>query len=178
MRFASCLSDCRRKRVVSIPGEDMSLIFFRTACIGALSTAMAGCVTAPAETPTQQLEVHTILDHREVKGVGCVLSNAAGRWFVVTPARVTVERSRSPLTIDCARDGTGSAREVADAHATSFFDTDRLIGNVIVSAGGDGYVNPYDGNGVAYQSTLTVLMRPAVPRAGAAESAAPGNVVF
>jgi hypothetical protein len=128
--------------------------------------------------PTQQLEVHTILGHREVTGVGCVLSNAAGRWFVVAPGRVTVERSRSPLTIDCARDGTGSAREVADAHATAFFDTDRLIGNIIVSAGGDGYVNPYDGSGVAYQSTLTVLMRPALPRAAAGDSAAPGNVVF
>ena len=158
-------------------GEDMSLIFFRTACALALCTVTAGCVTAPAVAPTQQLEVHTILGHREVTGVGCVLSNAAGRWFVVAPGRVTVERSRSPLTIDCARDGTGSAREVADAHATSFFDTDRLIGNIIVSAGGDGYVNPYDGNGVAYQSTLTVLMRPALPRAAAGESA-PGNVVF
>jgi hypothetical protein len=155
----------------------MSLIFFRTACALALSIAMAGCVTAPTETPTQQLEVHAILDHREVKGVGCVLSNATGRWFVVTPGRVTIERSRSPLTVDCAREGTGSAREVAEAHATSFFDADRLIGNIIVSAGGDGYVNPYDGGGVAYQSTLTVLMRPTA-QARAADPAASGNVVF
>jgi hypothetical protein len=157
-------------------GEAMSLLYFRTACALALCTVTAGCVTAPPVAPTQQLEVHAILGHREVTGVGCVLSNAAGRWFVVAPGRITVERSRSPLTIDCARDGTGSAREVADAHATSFFDTDRLIGNIVVSAGGDGYVNPYDGNGVAYQSTLTVLMRPAAPRAG--DVPAPGNVVF
>lgn len=162
--------------MVCILGEDMSLLYFRTACALALCTVMAGCVTTPSEAPTQQLEVHTILGHREVTGVGCVLSNAAGRWFVVAPGRVTVERSRSPLTIDCARDGTGAAREVADAHATSFFDTDRLIGNIIVSAGGDGYVKPYDGNGVAYQSTLTVLMRPAAPRA--VDAPAPGNVVF
>jgi hypothetical protein len=155
----------------------MSLIFFRTACALALGAAMAGCVTAPAGAPTQQLEVHAILGHREVTGVGCVLSNAAGRWFVVAPGRVTVERSRSPLTIDCARDGTGSAREVADAHVASFFDTDRLIGNIIISAGGAGYVKPYDGGGVAYQSTLTVLMRPAA-QAATADPAASGNVVF
>jgi hypothetical protein len=154
----------------------MSLLYFRTACALALCATMAACVTTPSEAPTQQLEVHTILGHREVTGVGCVLSNAAGRWFIVAPGRVTVERSRSPLTIDCARDGTGSAREIADAHSTSFFDSDRLIGNIIVSAGGDGYVKPYDGSGVAYQSTLTVLMRPAAPRA--ADSPAPGNVVF
>jgi hypothetical protein len=158
-------------------GEDMSLLNFRTGCALALCTVMAGCVTAPSEAPTQQLEVHTILGHREVTGVGCVLSNAAGRWFVVAPGRVTVERSRSPLTIDCAREGTGGAREVADAHATSFFDTDRLIGNIIVSAGGEGYVKPYDGGGVAYQSTLTVLMRPAAGQAGA-DPAVNSNVVF
>ena len=51
-------------------------------------------------------------------------------------------------------------------------------GNIIVSAGGEGYVKPYDGGGVAYQSTLTVLMRPAAARAGAADAPAPGNVVF
>jgi hypothetical protein len=154
----------------------MSYPYFRSACACALFAVLGGCVTAPDTPPTQQLEVHTILDHREVVGVGCVLSNAAGRWFVVAPGRVTVERSRSPLTIDCARAGTGGAREVAEAHSSSFFDTDRLIGNIIVSAGGKGYVNPNDGNGVVYQSTLTVLMRPA--QVGAAGPAAAGNVVF
>jgi hypothetical protein len=157
----------------------MSYPYFRSACAGALAVlaiVLGGCVTSTATPPTQQLEVHTILDHREVTGVGCVLSNAAGRWFVVAPGRVTVERSRSPLTIDCARAGTGGAREVAEAHASSFFDTDRLIGNIIVSAGGTGYVNPYDGNGVVYPSTLTVLMRPT--QAAVPGPAAAGNVVF
>jgi hypothetical protein len=160
-------------------GEDMSILYFRTACAVALAAATSGCVTTMGETPTQQLEVHTILDHREVAGVGCVLSNAAGRWFVVAPGRVTVERSRSPLTIDCARAGTGDAREVAVAHATSFFDSDRLIGNIIVSAGGASYINANDGSGVAYQSTLTVLMHPAPAAAGTPEASGEnGNVVF
>jgi hypothetical protein len=158
----------------------MSYSYFRTdrACACALAAFLGGCVTSTGIPPTQQLEVHTILDHREVVGVGCVLSNAAGRWFVVAPGRVTVERSRSPLTIDCARAGTGGAREVAEAHSTSFFDTDRLIGNIIVSAGGKGYVKPYDGNGVVYQDTLTVLMRPAPAQVGAAGPAEAGNVMF
>ena len=157
----------------------MSNLYFRTACTVALAVAMSGCVTTMGETPTQQLEVHTILDHREVAGVGCVLSNAAGRWFVVAPGRVTVERSRSPLTIDCARAGTGDAREVAVAHATSFFDSDRLIGNIIVSAGGASYINANDGSGVAYQSILTVLMHPAPAAAGTpTASGENGNVVF
>jgi len=156
----------------------MSHLYFRTACALALSAVMGGCVTAPAESSAQQLEVHTILDHREVTGVGCVLSNAAGRWFVVAPGRVTVERSRSPLTIDCAREGAGSAFEVTQAHKTSLFDTGRLIGSIIVRVGGI-HADPYDGSGVAYASTLTVLMRPAATQAGAADVAAdPGNVIF
>ena len=156
----------------------MSYPYFHTACACALAAVLGGCVTSTGAPPTQQLEVHTILDHREVAGVGCVLSNAAGRWFVVAPGRVTVERSRSPLTIDCARAGTGAAREVAQAHSTSFFDTDRLIGNIIVTAGGSGYVNPNDGGGVAYQGILTVLMRPAPVQAAASDSITAGNVVF
>ena len=158
----------------------MSYPYFHTvrACACALAAVLGGCVTSTGTPPTQQLEVHTILEHREVVGVGCVLSNAAGRWFVVAPGRVTVERSRSPLTIDCARAGTGDAREVAQAHSTSFFDTDRLIGNIIVGAGGAGYVNPNGGGGVAYPATLTVLMRPAQVRAATSDPAATGNVIF
>jgi hypothetical protein len=155
----------------------MSLLFFRTASAFALCAGMAGCVTAPAEPSTQQLEIHTILDHREVTGVGCVLSNAAGRWFVVAPGRVTVERSRSPLAIDCARDGAGSAQDVAPAHKTSLFDTGRLIGSIIVGIGAGHDADPYGSSGVAYASTLTVVMQPAAPSAAAAPADG-GNVVF
>lgn len=155
----------------------MSHLYFRTACALALSAVLGGCVTAPADTTEQQLEIHTILDHREVAGVGCVLSNATGRWFVVAPGRVTVERSRSPLTIDCARDGAGSAVEVTEAHNTSLFDSGRLIGSIIVRVGGH-HADPYDGSGVAYESVLTVLMHP-TGQAGAVDAPAdPDNVVF
>jgi hypothetical protein len=155
-------------------GEAMFHPYFRTACALALSAVLGGCVMAPAETTQQQLEVHAILDHREVTGVGCVLSNAAGRWFVVAPGRVTVERSRSPLTIDCARDGAGSALEVTRAHNTSLFDSGRLIGSIIVRVRGT-HADPYGSSGVAYESTLTVLMHaPAQPDA----QQDPGNVVF
>lgn len=156
----------------------MSYSNFRTACAVALAAGLAGCVWAPSETPVQQLEVHTILGHREVTGVGCVLSNAAGRWFVVAPGRVTVERSRSPLAIDCAG-GAGSAREAVQAHATGLIDGDRLIGNIVVGVGAADYVRPYDGAAVAYPGTLTVLMQPAAGRAAAPDAApAPDNVVF
>lgn len=158
----------------------MSIFRFRIACALALAAATAGCVVASADAPSQQLEVHTILGHREVVGVGCVLSNSAGRWFVVAPGRVTVERTRDPLTIDCAREGVGSAREQAQSHNASLFDTDKLIGNVVITAGMEGYINRQAGDGVAYPSTLTILMRAAGGRPGDPESTTEpsGNVVF
>lgn len=152
----------------------MSLLFFRLVPALALCTVIAGCVSAPAEPTTQQLEIHAILDHREVTGVGCVLSNAAGRWFVVAPGRVTVERSRSPLTIDCAREGAGSAVEVAQARDTSLFDTGRLVGSIIARVGGS-HADPYGASGVAYESTLTVLMHAPVPPEAQRDT---GNAVF
>lgn len=136
----------------------MSLHSFRTAGALALVLALGGCASM-GEVPTQQIEVHTILDHREVAGVGCVLANTAGRWFVVAPGRVTVQRSRDPLSVDCARDGVGAV-EIAQPRSTSVFDGDKLIGNIIITAGMGDYVSRFDGAGVAYQDTLTVLMHP------------------
>ena len=141
-----------------------------------LSAGLSGCASID-DRPMQQLEVHTILDHREVAGVGCVLANGAGRWFVLTPGRVTVQRSRDPLTVDCAREGVGSAVEQASASSPSMLDTDKLIGKVVVAAGIDGYVRPFDGAAVSYQPTLTVLMRPAkTPAASQGEEG--GNPLF
>lgn len=161
------------------PGEDMSKTYSRGACALALTALLAGCVITPTST-TQQLELHTILGHREVAGVGCVLSNSAGRWFVVAPGRVTVERTRDPLTVDCAREGTGSAREQVAARADSRIDADGLIGNLIVRTPLDPYFDRNAGAGVAYPSTITVLMRPAQGRAGGQEGSgeSAGPVMF
>jgi hypothetical protein len=155
----------------------MSFTCFRTACALALAAIAGGCATS-ADFPTQQIEVHTILDHREVAGVGCVLENSAGRWFVVAPGRVTVQRSRDPLTVDCARAGTGSAVEIAQARSTSLFDSGRLIGTIVIGAGLDGYVSRFDGAGVAYQPILNVLVHPAQAPAGAPEADSSGNPLF
>jgi hypothetical protein len=155
----------------------MSSFHFRTLCALVLPAVLAGCVTTGASTSTgQQIEVHTILDHREVAGVGCVLSNSAGRWFVVAPGRITVVRTRDPLSVDCARADAGSARELVAPRADSRFDTDKLIGNLVVSSPFDHYFDRQSGVGVTYPSTLTVLMRPAPASAG--RPGAADNAVF
>jgi hypothetical protein len=141
-------------------------IIFRTVGAIALLLTASGCATL-SDSPQQQLEVHTILDHREVAGVGCVLSNDMGRWFVMAPGRVTVTRSSTPLTVDCVRAGTGGARE----EVASRFDTDKLLGNVAISAGLGYYVDRHSGAGFAYPGMLTVLMHgPQEAAAGIAQA--------
>jgi hypothetical protein len=133
---------------------------------------LAGCVATSGnagDSTSQQVEVHAILDHREVAGVGCLLANDFGRWFVMAPGRVTVTRSSKPLAVYCKREGVGSADEWWGAH----YQSNRLVGNILFSAGLRDYVE----NNYAYAPNLTVYMRPAKP--GAGESAAdPGTPVF
>ena len=127
----------------------------------ALGACLAGCVGSGGingDSPDQQVEVHAILDHREVSGVGCLLANDIGRWFVVAPGRVTVTRSSKPLAVYCKRDGVGSADEWWGAH----YKANRLVGNILFSAGLRDYVE----NNYAYAPTLTVFMRPAKPGEG------------
>jgi hypothetical protein len=128
---------------------------FRIACAATALSCTAGCATLGDADRRQQLEVHTILEHREVAGIGCVLTNDAGRWFVVAPGRVTVARSKAPLTVDCARPGSGSALE----QVASRFDPNKMIGNVVISAGAGYLVDSRSGAGFAYPATLTVVMR-------------------
>jgi hypothetical protein len=134
---------------------------------------LSGCATL-SDSGQQQLEVHAILDHREVAGVGCLLENDLGRWFVVAPGRVTVTRSSQPLAVDCKHEGRGSASE----WWVSRFDTDKLIGNLATTAGLGYYVDRHSGAGFSYPSTLTVSMR--APKAGAPDpgEADPGTPIF
>jgi hypothetical protein len=154
----------------------MSNLYLRSACALALLAATGGCVTSGTSNE-QQLEVHAILGHREVAGVGCILSNSAGRWFVVAPGRVSVVRTRDPLSVDCAREGAGAAREAVAPRADGRIDLDKLIGNIVVSSPLDTYFDRRSGAGVAYPAVLTVLMRPAGAN-GADGEALPGNVLY
>jgi hypothetical protein len=129
----------------------------RTAAASLLgAAALQGCATLTG-SDLQQVAVYAILDHREVSGVGCVLSNPAGRWFVTAPGLVTIHRSDGDLAIDCNKDGVGAAREVV----ASRFGTGKLLGNAAVSAGLGYYVDRHSGAGFDYPATLTVMLRPA-----------------
>ena len=133
-----------------------------------LSGCLSGCVSGSGiatDSTTQQVEVHAILDHHEVGGVGCLLANDAGRWFVVAPGRVTVTRSSQPLAVSCKRDGVGSADESWSAHHQS----GPLAGRILFSAGLRNYLQ----SSYAYADTLTVTMHAATPGEAGAASGTP-----
>jgi hypothetical protein len=126
--------------------------------------ALGGCATLTDDSTDQVLELHTVQENREVAGVGCVLSNKLGRWFVVAPGRVRVSRHSAPLTVDCAREGIGRTVEVV----RSRYGTKDLMATA-VTTGGLGYlVDMRSGAGFGYPDTLTVV----IPKAPARESGA------
>jgi hypothetical protein len=135
--------------------------------------ALQGCATL-LDSNQQEVAVRAILDHREVAGVGCVLSNKEGRWFVTAPGRVTIRKSVDDLSVDCQKEGVGAANELV----ASRFGTANLIGNALVSGGLGYYVDQHSGAGFDYPVTLTVLMRRPVDADEPESSASAGNPVY
>ena len=128
-------------------------IFKRLVALLALG-ALGGCATL-SEPDQQVVLVQTIQDNREVAGIGCVLTNDAGRWFVTSPGRVAVRKSAGKLWVDCKRNGLGVGQDVVESRASS----GALIGNVVLTAGLGYLVDKRTGAGFEYPDTLTVLMR-------------------
>ncbi|RZA34468.1 MAG: hypothetical protein EOP92_15540 [Lysobacteraceae bacterium] len=125
----------------------------------AVPLVLGGCATV-SDSPLQQLELHAVLDYKEVGGVGCILSNDTGRWFVVAPGRVTVTRSTQPLQVSCKKDGAMMASESFGSRV----EVAGLAGNVVISAGVGHLVDRYTGAGFSYPANLTVLMEPVQPQ--------------
>ncbi|MES2152860.1 MAG: hypothetical protein V4508_24045 [Pseudomonadota bacterium] len=144
----------------------------RMAGVGAL-LALAGCATL-SETTEQVVSLQTILDNREVAGVGCVLSNAAGRWFVVSPGRVAIQKSAGVLTVDCVKGGAATGLEVIASRPNNTV----LIGNAVTSAGIGYYLDRRTGAGFDYPAVLTVLMHQPEAAPEPESGAGSANVVY
>ncbi|MES2316777.1 MAG: hypothetical protein V4631_04715 [Pseudomonadota bacterium] len=120
----------------------------------AMLAMLAGCATV-SESGQQGLMVRTIQDNREIGGVGCVLTNDAGRWFVVSPGHVTVTKSAGNLFVDCKKGvvSAGQERFASRANSTA------TIGNAVATLGLGYLLDKRTGAGFDYPETLTVLMR-------------------
>ena len=124
--------------------------------LAALVLLAAGCATF-TESTQQQVLVQTVQDNREVFGAGCVISNDVGKWFVITPGRVTLQKSRAPLRVDCKKDGVAVAYEKITSKNTS------LWANVLFTAGAGYLVDRDTGAGYNYPNTLTIVMQNGAP---------------
>jgi hypothetical protein len=155
-----------------VSGDFMSQIG-KLAALTALA-ALGGCATLTDDSTDQIVEVHVVQENRELTGVGCVLYNELGRWFVVAPGRVTVARYPRPLIVDCKRDGIGQSVEVAKSR----YDAHDLI-TTVLTTGGLGYVmDTYSGAGFAYPPVLTVVIPKVEQPRDPATVEPPANAVF
>lgn len=120
----------------------------------AMLAALAGCATV-IDSHTQDLMVRTIQDNREIGGAGCVLTNDAGRWFVMSPGHVTVTKSAGNMFVDCKKGNVsmGQERFASRPNATA------TIGNAVTTAGLGYLLDKRTGAGFDYPDTLTVLMK-------------------
>jgi hypothetical protein len=136
--------------------------------LSALAATLSGCATLTDSTQ-QEMLVRAVIEDREVSGVACVLSNPAGRWFVVAPGRVTIQKSVEDLRIDCKKDGAGTASGVV----ASRFGAANMVGNAVATAGLGYFVDRYSGAGFDYPLVLMVVLKRAP--APAPTGVAPGT---
>lgn len=119
-----------------------------------LVVLLAGCATL-TESTQQQVLVQTVQDNREVFNVGCILYNDVGKWFVTTPGRIVIQKSRAPLRVDCKKEGAGAGYEKINSKNGS------LWANVVFTAGAGYLVDRDTGAGYNYPNTLTIVMQKA-----------------
>lgn len=124
----------------------------QVAFAAAAAVALGGCATL-FDSTEQTVLVRTVLDHQQVSGIGCVLSNDKGRWFITSPGRVTVRKSTQPLVVDCRREDVWAFDQIEARQNASKW------GNIIFTLGAGQYVDKQTGAGFDLPSTLTVILQ-------------------
>lgn len=159
-----------RRRPMSVAG---TVLFHGRArvvmTVAALAAAASGCATM-TESTEQYVMMQTVLDHQPVAGIGCVLSNDVGRWFVTSPGRVQIRKSTQPLAVDCRQNDVWAIDEIGPKQNGSRW------GNILLTAGAGQFVDRQTGAGFDYPTTLTVILQrgtPPVQTAAPAPQAAP-----
>lgn len=138
-----------------------------------LLTGLAGCATMTGSTE-QMVLVQTIFDNRQMAGAGCILSNDMGKWFVTTPGRIMIRKSREPLKVDCKK--SGSPAVVMDNQFEASVNGGSAWSNAIFTLGVGYFVDRDTGAAYDYPSTLTVIMQNPAQLARPAPAAAPAPV--
>jgi hypothetical protein len=110
-----------------------------------------GCASITG-SKLQPVSVQTVVDGKEVSGVGCSLTNDAGKWFVSSPGSVTVQKSTGDMSVDCVKDDL-RGRETIVSKAQG------MLWANIIAGGGIGYVvDRNTGAGFDYPNSITVFL--------------------
>lgn len=118
-------------------------------CVAILT--LSGCASITG-SKLQPISVQSVSDGQEISGVGCTLTNDAGKWFVTTPGSVTVQKSTGDMAVDCVKDDLrGRENLVSKSNGA-------VWGNII-AGGGIGYiVDRNTGAGFDYPNTVIVVV--------------------
>jgi len=119
----------------------------------AIAVLITGCASITS-SKLQPVSVQTVYENEEIAGVGCSLTNDAGKWFVTTPGSVTVQKSTGDMLVDCKKDKVivGSETLVSKAQG--------MLWANIIAGGGIGYVvDRNTGAGFDYPNSVTVMLR-------------------
>lgn len=140
-------------------------IQMKTLFIITLIISTSGCASITG-SKLQPLSVQTIQDGKEVAGVGCVLTNDAGKWFVTTPGSVTVQKSTGDMAVDCSK-------EELRGHETLVSKSNGAVWGNIIAGGGIGYIiDRNTGAGFDYPNSITVILNKMANAIGLATSSA------
>lgn len=120
-------------------------------CIPTLLLAITGCASITG-SKLQPLSVQTVSEGKEVSGIGCTLTNDAGKWFVTSPGSVTVQKSTGDMTVECVKDEL-RGREILVSKSQG------MLWANIIAGGGIGYiVDRNTGAGFDYPNSITVFL--------------------
>lgn len=127
-------------------------MLLKTSWVVVLLLSLTGCASVTG-SKLQPVSVQTIQDSQEVSGVGCTLTNDAGKWFVTTPGSVTIQKSTGDLAVECKKEGVAGRETVVSK------SNGAVWGNILLG-GGIGYViDRNTGAGFDYPTSITVAVR-------------------
>ena len=125
----------------------------RNVGVGVLVMALTGCASITG-SKLQPISVQAVHENKDVTGVGCTLTNDAGKWFVTTPGTVTIQKSTADLAVDCGKDNAIVGQEHVVSKANGGVWGNILAGGLIGYA-----IDRNSGAGFDYPQSITVVMR-------------------
>jgi hypothetical protein len=139
--------------------------------VAGIAMTLGGCASVTSGT-TQTVTVTPVCEGSIIQSAACTLANNKGKWDIVSPGPVVIQKSYDDLAVVCRKDGAmGSATFVSKPNSG-------VWGNII--AGGlIGYaIDSSNGAGYNYPAEMPVIMQAPCPGARpAASPAAPGNTI-